>query len=271
MTSTQAAEEVQGAALTPLAGLLLSLADDEFVLGYWDSEWTGIAPVLEEDVAFSSLAQDEIGHAKAYYELLAHLTGGDADSIAYGRQPEEYRHARLPDHPRTDWAFSVARRYLYDSADAVRLESLAASSHQPLADLVAKIRREEAYHLMHGEAWLRRLASVAGEPRERLTEALKRLWPDAPTVFTPIEGEGELVRSALLPDPMWTLQVRWLARLEPLFRELRLPFPFVPTTNGYEPEFALRLEGGRCDRGDSFRWLWAEFTSVARLEQGATW
>ena len=271
MTSTEAARELQPATQAALNELLLTLADDEFVLGYWDSEWTGIAPVLEEDVAFSSLAQDEIGHAKAYYELLARLTAGDADGIAYGRQPEEYRHARLLDHPRTDWAFSVCRRYLYDTADSVRLESLARSTHEPLAGLVVKIRREETYHLMHGEAWLRRLAVAGGEPRERLNDALRRLWPDAPTVFTPLDGEGELVRSGLLPDPMWTLQVRWLARVEPLFRELRLPFPFVATTTGYDPQFALRLEGGRCDHGDSFRWLWAEFTSVARLEAGAVW
>jgi ring-1,2-phenylacetyl-CoA epoxidase subunit PaaC len=271
VTPVQATDVVQPGTSAALAELLLTLADDEFVLGYWDSEWTGIAPVLEEDVAFSSLAQDEIGHAKAYYELLARVTAGDADRIAYGRESEEYRHARLLDHPRTDWAFSVARRYLYDTADAVRLESLAESSHQPLADLVVKIRREEAYHLMHGEAWIRRLALKVGEPRERLVDALRRLWPDAPTVFTPLDAEGELVRNGVLPDPMWTLQVRWLARLEPLFRELRLPFPFTPTTTGYDPQFALRLEGGRCDHGDSFRWLWAEFTSVARLEAGAAW
>src|SRR6476661_3859247 len=107
-----------------LAELLLTLADDEFVLGFWDSEWTGIAPMLEEDVAFSSLAQDEIGHARALYEILAELTHDTADHLAYGRQPEQYRHARLMDHARTDWAFSIARRFLYDTADAARLTAL---------------------------------------------------------------------------------------------------------------------------------------------------
>ena len=143
---------------TALAELLLTLADDEFVLGYWDSEWTGIAPMLEEDVAFSSLAQDEIGHARAFYEMLAELTGDSANRIAYGRQPEEYRHARLLDHARTDWAFSIARRFLYDTADAARLTVLAESSYTPLAGIVGKIRREETYHRMHMEAWIKRLA-----------------------------------------------------------------------------------------------------------------
>ena len=52
------------------AQLLLSVADDELILGWRDSEWTGIAPFLEEDVAFSSIAQNEIGHARALYELV---------------------------------------------------------------------------------------------------------------------------------------------------------------------------------------------------------
>ena len=116
-------------------------------------------------MAFSSLAQDEIGHARAFYELRAQLTGEDPDEVAFGRPAERYRHARLLDHPRNDWAFSLARRYLYDTADAVRLGALAHSSWQPLADLVAKIRREETYHLMHLDAWLRRLANGGDEPR----------------------------------------------------------------------------------------------------------
>ncbi|MFP5379697.1 MAG: 1,2-phenylacetyl-CoA epoxidase subunit PaaC, partial [Vicinamibacteria bacterium] len=150
-----------------LAELLLSLADDEFVIGFWDSEWTGIAPMLEEDVATSSIAQDEIGHARALYELLATLTDDDPDRIAYGREPDGYRHAALLDHARGDWAFSVARRYLYETADAVRLGTLARSSYEPLALLAAKVRREETYHLLHADAWMRRLAG-ATDASERL-------------------------------------------------------------------------------------------------------
>src|SRR6188474_3874789 len=173
---------------TAVDGLLLSMADDEFVIGFSDSEWTGIAPMLEEDVAMSSLAQDELGHAQALYQLLAALRGDgrDADAIAYDRTPDEYRHARLLDHGRGDWAMTVARRYLYDTADAVRLEAVAGGSWSPLADLVGKLRREERYHQMHVDSWLARLASTPGEPRDRLVAALESLGPDAGTVFTPL-------------------------------------------------------------------------------------
>ncbi len=159
-------EELSPPTRDALAELLLTLADDEFVLGFWDSEWTGIAPMLEEDVAMSSVSQDEIGHARAWYELLAGLTDDDADRIAFGREPDAYRHAALMNHPRTDWAFTVARRYLYEHADALRLEALMHSSYAPVAELAAKMRREETYHLLHFDIWLKRLAEAGGEARD---------------------------------------------------------------------------------------------------------
>jgi len=154
MTTTRSAlaATIDPAAEAALDELLLSMADDEFVIGFSDSEWTGIAPILEEDVAMSSLAQDELGHARALYELLAEIRGdgATADAIAYDREPADYRHARLLDHGRGDWAMTIARRYLYDTADGARLESLAASTFAPLRELVEKIRREERYHVIMG-------------------------------------------------------------------------------------------------------------------------
>jgi ring-1,2-phenylacetyl-CoA epoxidase subunit PaaC len=248
-----------------LAELLLTLADDEFVIGFWDSEWTGIAPILEEDVATSSISQDEIGHARALYELLADLTDDDADRIAFGRDPEAYRHSALLNHARTDWAFSVARRYLYETADAIRLEALAGSSYAPLAALVAKMRREERYHLMHLDAWLRRLAEAGGSAHERLSEGLTRLWPDAMTIFTPLAGERVLVAAGILPEPMEQLRERWLARVMPVMQRLGLPIPSTAQQEG------APSEGGRSEQTDDFRWLHGEFTMVARSEEGASW
>src|SRR5690242_4750125 len=99
---------------------LLDLADDELVLGWRNSEWTGIAPTLEEDVAFSSIAQNEIGHARALYEVAAQELGTDADALAFDRAPDEYRCAPLVQLRLPDWADTIARHWLYETADALR-------------------------------------------------------------------------------------------------------------------------------------------------------
>ena len=236
------------------------MADDEFVIGSWDSEWTGIAPMLEEDVATSSIAQDEIGHAKVLYELLAELIGSDADAIAFGRDAAAFRHAALLNHARGDWAFSVARRYLYETADAVRLATLARSSFASLASLAAKMRREETYHLLHADAWLGRLRDGEPDGRERLGRAIVALWSDAQEIFAPLLGEETLVREGVLPEPLRALHLEWKSRVRPVLE------PIV----GALPEAAPSLDG-RTRRTDDFRWLHAEFTTVARSEEGATW
>ena len=246
-----------------LADLLLSLADDEFVVGFLDSEWTGIAPMLEEDVAFSSLAQDEIGHARVFYDILAALTGRDADDIAFGRAADEYRHCRLLDHPRGDWAFSLARRYLYDTADAIRLAALRDSSFLPLSEVVAKIRREETYHLMHLDAWIRRLAAGGPEPRQRLEAALEKLWPETLSVFAPLAREETLLRNGVLGQPMAALAARQWGQLRAALGTLGIALPDAQPS----------AEGGRDRVGapEGFAWLWEQFTSVRRLDPEATW
>ena len=265
MTTTAASLVVglDAAVRSGLDALLLSMADDEFVLGFSDSEWTGIAPMLEEDVAMSSLALDEIGHARALYELLAEVRADrrDADAIAYDRSPEDYRHCRLVDGRRGDWAMTIARRYLYDTADGARLEALGASSWVPLAELVAKLRREEKYHVMHVSTWLDRLARGGEKARGRLLAALAQLAPDAATVFAPLPGETALVAAGVLAVPLAEAEARWRAAITPDFVRLELPMP---------PP-AVAQERGRLDHTDAFHWLWGEFTAVRRLDREATW
>jgi ring-1,2-phenylacetyl-CoA epoxidase subunit PaaC len=151
---------------------LLEIADDELILGWRDSEWTGIAPLLEEDVAFSSIAQNEIGHARALYELVAKERGTSADALAFDRAPEEYRCSRLVELRLLDWEKTIARHYLYEQADAARLERLKQSDDPDIAGLAAKIDREEAYHRMHAQMWFDRL-----KDESRFTAALEELEP----------------------------------------------------------------------------------------------
>src|SRR6478735_9044335 len=184
-----------GSRVNERARLLLSIADDELILGWRDSEWTGIAPTLEEDVAFSSIAQNEIGHARALYELAAKELDSDPDALAFDRAPDEYLCAPLVElRLLDDWAKTIARRFLYEEADRVRLDALRHGDDAELAGLAAKIDREEVYHRMHAEMWAARLRD---EPRFRA--AVDELWPYALGVVEP-ELRPELARRVGLSD-----------------------------------------------------------------------
>jgi ring-1,2-phenylacetyl-CoA epoxidase subunit PaaC len=156
---------------------------------------------------------------------------------------------------------TIARRFLYDTADVVRLEALADGSWAPLTELVGKLLREERYHRMHAGAWLDRLARSDGEARDRLLAALTELAADAATVFTPLSEEPALLETGILAAPMRELETRWRDAIDPIFTGLDLPMP-PPARDPAR---------GRLDHGEAFRWLWGEFTSVRRSDPGATW
>jgi ring-1,2-phenylacetyl-CoA epoxidase subunit PaaC len=183
------------------AQLLLETADDELILGWRDSEWTGIAPFLEEDVAFSSIAQNEIGHARALYELAARELGATADELAFDRSPEEYRCAQLVELRLPSWEHTIARHYLYEEADAIRLERLKQSEDPELAGLAAKIDREETYHRMHAQMWFDRLKD---EPR--FVAALEELRVLAEPVLDPSLRGGHTPELAALWEKMTSVR-----------------------------------------------------------------
>lgn len=179
---------------------LTALGDDELVLGHRDSEWTGHAPILEEDIAIANVAQDEIGHAVLWYGLVEQLGGPDPDRLAFFRDADEYRNAALVDRPRGDWAFTMARQFLFDAYEAELLPRLELSSYAPVADAAAKVRREELFHLRHSALWLERLAHGTDESRRRLTAALDELLPLLPGLLAPLPGDAALAAAGVYPE-----------------------------------------------------------------------
>jgi ring-1,2-phenylacetyl-CoA epoxidase subunit PaaC len=217
---------------------LLELADDELILGWRNSEWTGIAPFLEEDVAFSSIAQNEIGHARAIYGILARERGITADELALDRAPTEYRSAPLVELLLVpDWGATIARHYLYETADALRIGALTAVDDEEVAGLAAKIAREEAYHLLHAEMWVDRLLTGA-EGTAQLRTGVEHLWPYALGLLAPDLRDG------------WTQTVA---------AKFRFALPD-----------AASIE--RDSRTDDLAPLWEEMTMVRRSEPiGVAW
>jgi ring-1,2-phenylacetyl-CoA epoxidase subunit PaaC len=238
-----------------LAPQLLALADDELILGHRDSEWCGHAPILEEDIAFANLAQDEIGHAALWYRLLEQISDARTDDVIFRRKAKNYRCAQLVALPKGDWAHAMLRQYLFDAAEAVRLPGLAASTYAPLAETAAKIRTEEVYHLRHTQAWVRRLGLGTVESHGRMQAALDVLWPYALQLFVPLTEEAALVAAGLVPEAA-EVERAWMALVRETLTEAELIIPA-----GAQP---VALD--RRDHGPDLAPLLDEMQMVARLE-----
>lgn len=258
MTSDSA---MSGSLRDAILEFLTAMADDELLIGHRDSEWTGHAPILEEDIAFSNLAQDEIGHALAWYTLAEELGAPAPDRNAFFRDAHGFLNATLVELPRGDWAFTVVRQYLFDAAEQIRYAGLAHSVYRPIANAVAQLRREELYHIMHSRGWVQRLGDATQESHRRMQSALDALWPHALALFEPASGESVLVASNVKPAEE-ALRDQWLAQVQPVLEGATLAIP-----RGVQAAI-----GGRQKRHtEHLAALLAEMQEVARLEPEATW
>ena len=258
---------------TPRACLLLAVGDDDLVSGHRASHWTGVAPSIEEDLAFSTIAQDAINHADLWYQVLLGTSSADliaeVDAIGLGRAPDGYRHAIVCERPPRDFAYTLARHFLYDHLASVRLEALAGSSDPDIAALATKLRHEERYHLEHADHWFRRLATGGDEPHHRLRDALVDVLPESLGLTEPPPGEDEAIEVGLLPVPHLQLRARWLEIVAPMLEDGGYG-ELVPEVDAPVPPEA---SGGREGRHteDFTQDVWTEMTMVYRAHPGARW
>src|SRR5688500_7728040 len=138
---------------------LLRLGDDRLVLGHRLSEWCGHGPILEEDIALANISLDLIGQATLYLGLAGETEGKgrDADSLAYFREGVEFRNLQIVELPKGDFAFTIARQFLFDVFSLHQLEQLQKSANKELAGIASKGYKEVRYHVRHRSEWMQRL------------------------------------------------------------------------------------------------------------------
>jgi ring-1,2-phenylacetyl-CoA epoxidase subunit PaaC len=176
-----------------LKHLIYRMADDALIIGHRNSEWTGLGPVLEEDIAFSSMAQDKIGIANAFYTMLHEQLG---------------------------------RHFLYDHAEFLRFELLQHSTYKPLANLAKKIRGELKYHILHADTWIKRLGNANEESKARMQNALNIAFPYALGLFEPTEYEDQLKQQGIFEGEQ-ALQQQWMTAIQNIISQTELVLPEV--------------------------------------------
>lgn len=241
-----------------LIDYLLAMADDEMLLAHRNSEWAGHAPILEEDIAFTNIALDEMGHASLWYRLVAQLKEEDeqrhTDELIFQRPAQAFRNVQLVELPNGDWAFSMLRQYLFDSMESARLSFLAQSEHPALRDTARKIQREEIYHYRHTSAWVQRLGLGTEESHARMQRALDMIWAYALQLLeTPFSSE-------FVPDAL-AFREKWEGIVRPHLDRSKLVVP-----KDVSPAAVSRSE-----HSEHLVGLVTEMQEVARLEINVNW
>ncbi len=248
---------------TPLFNVTLALADDALVLGHRLSQWSGLAPMLEEDIALSNLGLDLIGQARLYYGYAGELEGRgrSEDDLAYFRDASGYRNLLIVELEIGDFAHTVARQFLYAAFLHPYLQALAKSKDARLAEIAAKAVKEMAYHVRHASEWMIRLGDGTTESKARVTEALEDLWGYTGEMFEMNTDERALAGEGIVPNRA-TIVAPWNTTVDAVLREATLA---RPRDRGVQ-------SGGRQGRHtEALDLMLAEMQVVARQHPGAKW
>jgi ring-1,2-phenylacetyl-CoA epoxidase subunit PaaC len=247
-----------------LKHLIYRMADDALIIGHRNSEWTGLGPVLEEDIAFSSMAQDKIGIANALYTMLHEQLGEkDPDTIAFMRNAKDFYCAHLVELPIGEYDFSLVRHFLYDHAEFLRFEMLQHSSYKPLANLAKKIRGELKYHILHADSWIKRLGNANEESKARMQNALNIAFPCALGLFEPTEYEDQLKQQGIFEGEQ-ALQQQWMTAIQNIISQTELVLPEVS-------DVTMHYGGRKGFHTEHLQPLLNEMTEVFRLDPEAQW
>lgn len=243
--------------------LLYKMADDLLILGHRNSEWTGIGPMLEEDIAFSSMAQDKIGQSLALYQLLNQLGEAEPDTVAFTRNAPLLHCCTFTEYPIGEYDFSLMRHFLFDNAELLRYEILTESSYEPLARLAKKFKGEVKYHKFHGDTFVIQLGKGSEESHVRMQKSLDICWNLALGIF-----EESPYEKTLIDEGVWKgenfLKMKWMDAVLPVLQEAGLE---VPSESTWKPAF-----GGRTGKHtDYLQPLLDEMTEVFRVDPGAEW
>jgi ring-1,2-phenylacetyl-CoA epoxidase subunit PaaC len=225
---------------TPRVRTLLSFADDALILGHRTSEWTGHAPLLEEELALANIALDLIGQARALYQAAGELIGHSEDELAYLRDAPSFRNALIMELPNGDFAFTIARLFLVSVASDQKWRG--GFNDPALSSVAEKAAKETAYHVRHSAEWLIRLGDGTEASHGRAQDALDALWP-----FT-----GEITDD----------RAAWLLAIAPILDRATLR----------QPKDGWMQNGGRDGRHtEHLGHLLAEMQVLPRTFPGATW
>ncbi|MGB3554927.1 MAG: 1,2-phenylacetyl-CoA epoxidase subunit PaaC [Jannaschia sp.] len=250
--------------MSDLHQFLLRMGDNTLVLGHRLSEWCGVAPALEEDIAMANTALDLIGQTQMWLGLAAEVEGAgrSADDIAMLRDVWEFRNLLLVEQPNGDFGRTLMRSFLFDQWHHLMLQRLTASADARIAAIAAKAVKEVAYHADRSAELVVGLGDGTQESHRRMQDALDRLWPYAGEMFGADAVDAAMAECGIAPDPT-DLRADWNTAIRAVLAEATLTIP--------EGDFAHHGGKTGARHSEHLGHMLTQMQWLQRAYPGATW
>ena len=181
---------------------ILGIADNSLILGQRLGELCGHGPSLETDIACTNIALDLLGQVRSYYQYAAKIAGDGRieDDIAMLRKERDYVNVLLVEQPNTDFAYTMARQFLFDVYHFLFLEGLQKSRDITLSAIANKAIKEVSYHKRFSSDWIKRLGDGTEESHQKMQQAINDLWVYTDELFHQTNIDIEMVAQGIGVD-----------------------------------------------------------------------
>ena len=209
-----------------LINYILGIADNSLILGQRLGTLTGHGPSLETDIACTNISLDLFGQVRGYYQYAADLSEEDKteDDFAFLRKEREYKNVLLVEQPNRDFAYVIARQYLFDVFHILQMQELQNSKDENLAAIAKKGIKEVSYHVRFSGDWMKRLGDGTEESHNKIQEAVNNLWGYTNELFMMTEADKEAAEAGIGVD-VSKLKDTYYNRVENLLKEATIEIP----------------------------------------------
>lgn len=207
---------------------IYGIADNCLILGQRLGELCGHGPSLETDIAMTNISLDLLGQTRSYYQYVAKLQGGDAteDTVAFLRLEREYKNVLLVEQPNTDFAYSIARQFLFDVFHLALLTELQNSNDDMLKAIANKSIKEVSYHVRFSSDWIKRLGDGTEESHQKIQTAINDLWIFTDELFHQTDADKEMVQLGIGVD-VTLLSEDYYKKINSVLEEATIEIPQV--------------------------------------------
>ena len=205
---------------------ILGIADNSLILGQRMGELCGHGPSLETDIACTNISLDLFGQVRSYYQYAAKIAddGRAEDDIAMLRKERDYVNVLLVEQPNTDFAYTMARQFLFDVYHLLFLKELQNSIDLTLSAIASKSIKEVSYHQRFSSDWIKRLGDGTEESHQKIQDAIDGLWTYTDELFHQTDADKAMVKEGIGVD-VTALKDKYYQLVNSILEESTLAIP----------------------------------------------